>query len=280
MSVSAFATAPITRRPPLEGHHELSHHMGERGGGVGGNDPQISTWPPQQGQDVDLHTDRVPEANLLSARRRHAPSKKGRTFRSAPLSCSDELRSVVHVAHPAHPTTRRHRRALLLRPLGHHRLGGHQQPSHRCRILQRRPHHLGRINDARLYQVLELAGLRVKAPVVLVPVEDLAGDHRPSSPAFSAIWRSGVCTALRTISMPKRWSSLSALSLDRISEARASGTPPPATTPSSTAARVACSASSTRSLRSFTSTSEAPPTRITATPPASFAKRSCSFSRS
>src|SRR6266699_478710 len=39
--------------------------------------------------------------------------------------------------------------------------------------------------------------------------------------------------------------------------------------PSSTAARVACIASSTRSLRSFTSTSVAPPTRITATPPAS-----------
>ena len=44
--------------------------------------------------------------------------------------------------------------------------------------------------------------------------------------------------------------------------------------------QVACSASSTRSLRSFTSTSEAPPTRITATPPANFARRSCNFSRS
>jgi len=45
-------------------------------------------------------------------------------------------------------------------------------------------------------------------------------------------------------------------------------------------ARVALSASSTRSLRSFTSTSVMPPTRMTATPPASFATRSCSFSRS
>jgi chaperonin GroEL len=43
---------------------------------------------------------------------------------------------------------------------------------------------------------------------------------------------------------------------------------------------VACMASSTRSLRSFTSTSVAPPTRMTATPPASFASRSWSFSRS
>src|SRR5262249_22797197 len=48
----------------------------------------------------------------------------------------------------------------------------------------------------------------------------------------------------------------------------------------STAARVACMASSTRSLRSLTSTSVAPPTRITGTPPASLASRSCSFSLS
>jgi hypothetical protein len=33
-------------------------------------------------------------------------------------------------------------------------------------------------------------------------------------------------------------------------------------------------------LRSFTSTSVEPPTLITATPPASLARRSCSFSRS
>ena len=45
-------------------------------------------------------------------------------------------------------------------------------------------------------------------------------------------------------------------------------------------ARDAHAASSTRSLRSLTSVSVAPPTRITATPPASFARRSCSFSRS
>ena len=59
-----------------------------------------------------------------------------------------------------------------------------------------------------------------------------------------------------------------------------SATPPPGTMPSSTAARVALRASSTRSFFSFTSTSVAPPTRITATPPASLARRSCSFSLS
>ena len=59
-----------------------------------------------------------------------------------------------------------------------------------------------------------------------------------------------------------------------------SAVPPPATMPSSTAARVEFSASSIRSLRSFNSVSEAAPTLITATPPANFAKRSCNFSRS
>jgi len=50
--------------------------------------------------------------------------------------------------------------------------------------------------------------------------------------------------------------------------------PPPITTPSSTAALVALSASSTLSFLSLTSTSVAPPTLNTATPPASLANLS------
>ena len=50
--------------------------------------------------------------------------------------------------------------------------------------------------------------------------------------------------------------------------------------PSSSAARVACSASSTRCFFSFISVSVAAPTLTTATPPDSLASRSCSFSRS
>ena len=56
--------------------------------------------------------------------------------------------------------------------------------------------------------------------------------------------------------------------------ARMSATPPPGTMPSSTAARVACSASSTRAFFSFISVSVAAPTFTTATPPTSFARRS------
>ena len=59
-----------------------------------------------------------------------------------------------------------------------------------------------------------------------------------------------------------------------------SAVPPPATKPSSTAARVAFKASSIRYLRSLSSVSVAAPTLMTATPPANFAKRSCNFSRS
>ena len=50
--------------------------------------------------------------------------------------------------------------------------------------------------------------------------------------------------------------------------------------PSSTAARVAETASSMRCFFSFSSTSVAAPTLMTATPPESFARRSCSFSLS
>src|ERR1700684_1757339 len=67
----------------------------------------------------------------------------------------------------------------------------------------------------------------------------------PSSPALMAIWRAGQDSALRTISTPVFWSSFLVRRPFRCSEARSSATPPPGTMPSSTAARVACIASST-----------------------------------
>ena len=62
--------------------------------------------------------------------------------------------------------------------------------------------------------------------------------------------------------------------------ARSRARPPPGTIPSAIAALVALMASSKASLRLFISASDGAPTRITATPPASFASRSWSFSRS
>src|SRR6202161_1722191 len=91
----------------------------------------------------------------------------------------------------------------------------------------------------------------------------------PSLPAFSAIWRIGASRAFKTMLIPACSSAFSLLSLETAILARSSATPPPGTMPSSTAARVALSASSTRSFFSLTSTSVAPPTRIPPTPAAS-----------
>ena len=103
----------------------------------------------------------------------------------------------------------------------------------------------------------------------------------PRSPAFSAIVRSGTTSASATVSTPKTSSPVhSARTFFSPGIARMNESPPPGTTPSATAARVACNASSTRLFFSFNSVSLLAPTLICAIPPASFAKRSCSFSRS
>ena len=103
----------------------------------------------------------------------------------------------------------------------------------------------------------------------------------PSSPAFAAIWYKGDSNAFNTIfapvfSSPSKVSANFSTSLDAWIYAE----PPPAIMPSSAAALVAFRASSIRSFASFISVSVAAPTRITATPPASFARRSCNFSLS
>src|SRR5258707_217060 len=77
----------------------------------------------------------------------------------------------------------------------------------------------------------------------------------PSTPEFSAICRIGASSARSTMLMPDWTSSLSLVSLPIAALARNSATPPPETMPSSTAALVACMASSTRPFFSFTSTS-------------------------
>ena len=102
----------------------------------------------------------------------------------------------------------------------------------------------------------------------------------PSKPALAAMERRGTSTARRMMSMPACSSSSMALSLSRAFWPRTRATPPPGTMPSSTAARVALSASSTRAFFSFISVSVAAPTWMTATPPTILARRSCSFSLS
>src|SRR5262245_46696383 len=67
----------------------------------------------------------------------------------------------------------------------------------------------------------------------------------PSTPEFSAIWRTGDSKALSTMLIPACTSGFSSWMRPTAFLARSKATPPPATIPSSTAARVALSASST-----------------------------------
>src|ERR1051326_182825 len=83
----------------------------------------------------------------------------------------------------------------------------------------------------------------------------------PSVPQFITIWRTGSSHARRTIVTPN-CSSPSSLRVCRVIEARSKATPPPGTMPSSIAARVACSASSTRAFFSFISVSVAAETEM------------------
>mmetsp|Transcript_33130 Transcript_33130/g.87637 ORF Transcript_33130/g.87637 Transcript_33130/m.87637 type:complete len:233 (-) Transcript_33130:4-702(-) len=88
----------------------------------------------------------------------------------------------------------------------------------------------------------------------------------------------GVLSASLTMSLPTHWSKFSSLSWSSLADEYSRAQPPPGTMPSSTAALVAHRASLRRSFTSCTSTSEAPPTLITATPPESLASRSLSLS--
>ena len=92
--------------------------------------------------------------------------------------------------------------------------------------------------------------------------------------------RIGASQARRTISTPTFSSSDAVFTLSSAPTASMRAAPPPAMMPSSTAACVACKASSMRLLVSFSSASVAAPTLMTATPPDSFALRSLSLSRS
>src|SRR3990167_5416507 len=91
----------------------------------------------------------------------------------------------------------------------------------------------------------------------------------PSHPAFAAIPLKGSSSALLTMLTPAFSSSSAPWNPSTAFIALMRATPPPATIPSSTAALVALSASSTLAFFSFISASVAAPTPITATPPAS-----------
>jgi hypothetical protein len=131
--------------------------------------------------------------------------------------------------------------------LGQRRFGEEQGTGHRGGILQRHANDLGGIDDPCLDEVDVDAAGRVEAGVAGALAQAL-GHH--------------------------------AVSFSTAARVRNKARPPPGTMPSATAARVAETASSNASLRFFISASDGAPTRITATPAESLARRSWSFSRS
>ena len=185
----------------------------------------------------------------------------------------------AHATHSAHAAAPASAGAGLLRTLGDHRLGGDQQAGDRGRILQRAAHDLGRVDHAlrRRDRRTRRSARCSRRCTCCSPGSCRPRRSRPRrrSARSGAPAPAAPCARCRCRSSGRRSRSCS---FSSALMARSSATPPPGTMPSSTAARVACSASSTRSLRSFTSISVAPPTLITATPPASLASRSCSFS--
>lgn len=87
---------------------------------------------------------------------------------------------------------------------------------------------------------------------------------------------SGASNDFKTICLPESSSKFSPLNDASIFPILNKVTPPPGTIPSSTAALVACNASSIRNFRSFNSASVAAPILIIATPPEIFPIRRCS----
>ena len=135
--------------------------------------------------------------------------------------------------------------------LGDHRFGGDQQSRDRGRALQGGANNLGRIDNALAHEIAEFAGLSVEAIGISVLVQDLA-DHDRAILAridYNLARRPAQCLPHDLDTVPLVLVRASVFSSALV--ARSSATPPPGKMPSSTAARVACTASSTRSLRSL-----------------------------
>ena len=131
-------------------------------------------------------------------------------------------------------------------------------------VLQRGALDLGRGDDPGLHHVHVLAGQGVE-PFVLAAFHDAADDDAAGGcRQFSAICRNGAVSAWRMIFTPDASSPFQTQvrAVQRLHGADHGPTPPPGTTPSSTAARVACRASSMRAFFSFSSASVAAPTLI------------------
>jgi hypothetical protein len=90
---------------------------------------------------------RVLRNQSAEASGRRTFSRRARRSRESPMFQSPMRHQ--HLVLEVHASPRHGRgRRLLVRQLGHHGLGGDEQPGDRRRTLQRSAHHLGRIDDA------------------------------------------------------------------------------------------------------------------------------------
>ena len=163
---------------------------------------------------------------------------------------------------------------VVLGLLSDQRIGRQQEACNARSVLQGATTDLGRVDDAGGDEVAVLAGLSVVAerPLTLF---DLLDDDR----AFFARVGDDLAEGfLDGATDDVNTEALLSLDLELVERLLRADESDAAT--GDDAARVACSASSTRAFFSFISVSVAAPTLMTATPPTSLARRSWSFSRS
>jgi hypothetical protein len=168
--------------------------------------------------------------------------------------------------------------AFFLRQLGDEHFGGQQETGNAGGVLQGRAGHLGRVDDAGLHQVFVFARLGVVADIALLGA-DVLHDRGAFVAGVGGQLTQGLFEGARTmirIPMARRLRGSvfngvlaaqqrhTAAGDDAFFDGRAGGVQ-----------RVFDAG-----FLSFISISVAAPTLMTATPPASFARRSCSFSRS
>src|SRR6516225_11446816 len=152
---------------------------------------------------------------------------------------------------------------LVLGSLGHHHLRREQQTRHRSGVLQCKTGHLGRVENALIEHVPELARGGVPAECTLAFLDAVQDDRSVLAGvvddlAQRLLDRAGEDTDTDVLVLVRRLELLeSALYADQRH-----------------------AASRHHAFLSFISISVAAPTLITATPPESFATRSCSFSLS
>src|SRR6266498_4114171 len=188
------------------------------------------------------------------------------------VNCCFGCRLVIHAAHAA----RWHRRSFFLfRNLRHECFGGEQQARDGRGVLQRRARDLGWIDNARLHQIGVLVIGDVVTFVAFALLHFLNNER-----AFAASVVGKLTRRLFNRTTDNRHTDFF-IGFEVLDVVERLLRPEECDTAAWDDAFLnRCTRGVQRAFYSFISVSVAAPTLMTATPPASFASRSCSFSRS